>query len=433
MLTGSPEGAPLCDAAHRRSSTPACDPLLTALEWRRHGSSGSSSSSSRMATDAELGLVHPPAYLAAIRSACATLTSTGALLDLLDLLLGRPPEPPSSRSGADDGGSRRSGGGTVAGGSSSSRRGGSSAGSSASRPPPAAGFALVRPPGHHVLPTRPMGFGVFNTIAVAARYARERHGVGRVLVVDFDVHHGNGTQEIFYQDPDTLYISTHQATAAQEVLRRPFDTNTLRRKEGGGLAGLWPYTGKAKEAGAGAGRGATINIPLPGGSGDQAMARVRAGECVAAAGRGAAVASRVAAWSRVVLPAAERFRPQLVLVSAGYDAHWRDPLASMQLTAGTYHWLALVLEGGYDTASLAESVAASLCGLLLLPPPVPLLPLPGPPPPPQRQQQHRPEGDHHHRTAAVMLQPPGPRELYEEPLARVDAVLEEVCRIHGLQ
>ncbi|PNW82704.1 hypothetical protein CHLRE_06g290400v5 [Chlamydomonas reinhardtii] len=414
VLTGPPAGglnprAPGAGKQHRHGP-PGNPPLEPAVEWRRH--SASSSSSGRLATDEELGRVHPPAYLAAVRSACSKLTeakliddstylspgsfeecarSTGALLDLLDQLLVSPsPEPPGS------------GGRTSSTTSTSSSglggRGSNSGGSGPCRPPPAAGFALVRPPGHHVLPSRPMGFGVFNTIAVAARYARERHGVERVLIVDFDVHHGNGTQEVFYDDPNTLYISTHQA-------------------------GLWPYTGKAKEVGAGAGRGATINIPLPGGSGDQAMAR---------------------AWSRVVLPAAERFRPQLVLVSAGYDAHWRDPLAAMQLTAGTYHWmcaelaelskrwcpgrLALVLEGGYHAPSLAESVAASLCGLLLLPPPGPL--------PAEQQEQcvlHRDDDDScHRRASAVMLPPPGPRELYEEPLARVDVVLEEVCQLHGL-
>ncbi|KAG2443162.1 hypothetical protein HYH02_009572 [Chlamydomonas schloesseri] len=441
------------------SQRPELDPLAAALHWRR--------GSGRLATDEELRLVHPQAYLDAIRAACGKLTgpklvddstylapgsfeecarSTGAVLDLLDQLL-LPPPPPSSRSGSSSSCSNSSGG-TAAG-----------------------GFALVRPPGHHVLPTRPMGFGVLNTAAVAVRYARQRHGVQRVLIVDFDVHHGNGTQEVFYTDPDTLYISTHQA-------------------------GLWPYTGKVKEVGAGAGRGANINIPLPGGSGDQAMAQ---------------------AWSRVVLPAAERFRPQLVLVSAGFDAHWRDPLASMQLTAATYHWmcaelaelaqrwcpgrLALVLEGGYHTPSLAESVAASLCGLLLLPPPrstlllSPAVQQQAPREHPHRRtittaaaaaaaaaaavaagggdgdrddqpprgglgqgqgQQLQPPSPPPSRAAAdwrgsisggsgggggdgaigcaggVMLPSPGPRELYEEPLARVDAVLQEVCSLHGL-
>ncbi|KXZ46700.1 hypothetical protein GPECTOR_41g664 [Gonium pectorale] len=259
--------------------------------------------------------------------------SVGAILDLLDRLLG---------AGGGSGSSSGKGGG--GGGQPSGAATGVGAGAGL----PSAGFALVRPPGHHVLPGRPMGFGVFNAVAIAARYARERHGMERILIVDFDVHHGNGTMEVFYDDCRTLYISTHQA-------------------------GLWPYTGKARETGAADGAGATVNVPLPGGSGDEAMRE---------------------AWRRVVLPAAERFGPQLLLVSAGYDAHWRDPLAGMQITAAGYHWLALILEGGYDGLSLAESVEASVEGLMGRPAP----------------------------SAA----PPPPRALHEEPCSKVDKALQGV-------
>src|SRR5687767_8205790 len=152
------------------------------------------------------------------------------------------------------------------------------------------GFALGRPPGHHARPSMAMGFCLFNNVAVAARAAQAEHGVGKVAIVDLDVHHGNGTQESFWEDGSVLFASTHQY---------PF----------------YPGSGGINEIGAGAGRGATLNLPLPAGCGD---------------------AEYLAAVERAVVPKLERFKPELVLVSLGFDAHWADPLAMMQVTVGGY-------------------------------------------------------------------------------------------------
>jgi len=195
------------------------------------------------------------------------------------------------------------------------------------------GFALVRPPGHHACRARPMGFCLLNNIAMAARHA-QRLGLRKVMVVDFDVHHGNGTQEIFEEDPEVLFLSTHQAS-------------------------IYPGTGAIDEIGKGEGVGTVINIPLPARSGDQAMALV---------------------FDEVIRPAAERFLPDIILCSAGYDAHWNDRLAQLQFTTSGYHRLvamllalaqqvcqgriALILEGGYDADALASSVLASLRALV---------------------------------------------------------------------
>ncbi len=188
------------------------------------------------------------------------------------------------------------------------------------------GLAAIRPPGHHAMPDHGMGFCLIGNIAIAARYAQQ-HGVERVLIVDYDVHHGNGTEAMFYDDPSVLFISTHQYP-------------------------LYPGTGAATDIGAGGGEGYTINIPLPPGSGDANYATV---------------------FEQIVWRAAERFAPQLILVSAGFDAHWRDPLAGMRLTLDGYAHLTrevlrmaeqlcggkvvFVLEGGYDLDALAYGVS----------------------------------------------------------------------------
>ena len=150
-------------------------------------------------------------------------------------------------------------------------------------------FALVRPPGHHATSQRAMGFCLFNNIAIAAKYAVVEYKLERIAIIDFDVHHGNGTQATFYDSPQVLYISTHEY---------PF----------------YPGTGDIDETGTGEGKGTTVNIPLPAGCGD---------------------AEYLDVFEQIIAPATKRFRPQLVLVSAGYDNHWADGMALMQLsTAG---------------------------------------------------------------------------------------------------
>ena len=190
-------------------------------------------------------------------------------------------------------------------------------------------FALVRPPGHHAERDRAMGFCLYNNIAVAAAYALAR-GLDRVAVVDIDVHHGNGTQWMFYDDPRVLYVSTHQC---------PF----------------YPGTGAADETGRGAGAGFTVNVPLE---------------------MGATDADYELVYRTVVTPVLKQFAPQLVLVSAGFDAHERDPLASMRVTTAGYAsivaqlmtaaWqtpIAFVTEGGYDLGALADCLDASFAAI----------------------------------------------------------------------
>jgi acetoin utilization deacetylase AcuC-like enzyme len=195
------------------------------------------------------------------------------------------------------------------------------------------GVALLRPPGHHARPAQAMGFCLFNNIAVAAAHARAR-GVERVAIVDWDVHHGNGTQEMFWREPGVLYLSTHQS---------PF----------------YPGTGDVDEVGEGDGKGYTVNVPLSAGGNDALYA---------------------SAFERVLLPVLESYAPELVLVSAGFDAAARDPLAQMELTAGAFGWMAralaqvagksakgkmaLVLEGGYDLVALEAGIKAAIEGMV---------------------------------------------------------------------
>ena len=197
-----------------------------------------------------------------------------------------------------------------------------------------AAFAFVRPPGHHAEAAQAKGFCLFNNIAIAAVYALRRHGLKRVLIVDWDVHHGNGTMHSFYDTDQLLYFSVHQYPH-------------------------YPGTGRIDEIGSGAGQGYTVNVPLYGGQGD---------------------ADYLYVFRELLLPVAREYDPELILVSAGFDTHRNDPLAGMGMSGGAYGRLtailqdlaeeccpgrlALTLEGGYDRAALTDGVAAVLSSLI---------------------------------------------------------------------
>ncbi|MGR8949838.1 MAG: histone deacetylase family protein [Gammaproteobacteria bacterium] len=198
------------------------------------------------------------------------------------------------------------------------------------------GFALVRPPGHHAEHDTALGFCLFNNIAILANYLKQAHALDKIAIVDWDVHHGNGTQHTFDSDPSVLYVSTHQF---------PY----------------YPGTGAASETGVGIGKGSVVNCPMPAGASDALYER---------------------AFREKILPALEKFKPDAVLISAGFDAHHSDPLAEISLTTEFFGWMTLrlmeiadkhaegriisLLEGGYNLNTLGACIEAHLAMLMNL-------------------------------------------------------------------
>jgi acetoin utilization deacetylase AcuC-like enzyme len=197
----------------------------------------------------------------------------------------------------------------------------------------ASAFCAVRPPGHHATASRGMGFCIFNNVAIAARYVQSRHDLGRIAIIDWDVHHGNGTEEIFIEDPSVYYISLHERD-------------------------IYPHTGQATERGRGEGRGTTMNIPLPGNTGGDVALK---------------------AWDAMITPALEAFQPEFILISAGFDARINDPIGGLLWSDETFaemtarccalaeKWcdgrIVSVLEGGYNPQGLASAAIAHVKAL----------------------------------------------------------------------
>lgn len=195
-------------------------------------------------------------------------------------------------------------------------------------------FCMVRPPGHHARISQAMGFCIFNNVAIGARYIQKKHKINRILIVDWDVHHGNGTEEIFYSDPSVFYISLHQYPH-------------------------YPGTGSSESRGEGKGKGFNLNIPMDAGSGDSEY---------------------IKAFQKIIVPKIASFKPEFILISAGFDGHRDDPLSSINLTEQGYQemteilkdmanlyskdHIVSVLEGGYNLLSLANSVNSHLEALV---------------------------------------------------------------------
>ena len=266
------------------------------------------------ATEEQLLRVHPPAYVERVRE----MSARSAPFDL------DTPTSPGSYEAA-----VRAAGGACALAEALLREG------------ERTGLSVLRPPGHHAEPERAMGFCLFATVAIAARHALDALGAERVLVLDWDVHHGNGTNTIFHESPEVLFASIHQY---------PF----------------WPGSGALGDVGSGPGEGYSLNLPVPAGTGEAAF---------------------LSLVEHVVAPAARQYRPDLILISAGFDAHLDDPLGGLALTTESFGALArqvhalgeelgapagAVLEGGYDLQALAESVAETMSGLAGDEPPPPV-------------------------------------------------------------
>ena len=264
----------------------------------------------RRATDQELELVHSPAYVALVRRELTNLR------ELSELSTGDTAVGPGSLEAAEfaAGGVMNAADAVMTGKLQNA-------------------FCAVRPPGHHATPVRGMGFCIFNNVAIAARYLQKAHGVGRVLIIDWDYHHGNGTQETFYEDGSVFYFSTHHY-------------------------GAYPGTGSAAETGGGKGAGKILNVPLPPGAGD---------------------AQILDAFESKLVPAARNFKPDFILISAGFDAMRNDLLGQFDVTPAGFAAITRiavkladefsqgrivsVLEGGYRLDGLAESVVAHVKAL----------------------------------------------------------------------